>query len=76
MPSVIENLKPTLAGLSEDERAELAYFLLQSLNERRGDDSRRDLLTELDRRWHEIESGEEKGVPAEVVHARLRTRFP
>ncbi len=75
MTETMERLKTEASALSEQERAELAYFLLASLeSESEGvEDAWR---TEIARRVSEIRAGSAKGRPIEEVLAELRERHP
>jgi putative addiction module component (TIGR02574 family) len=76
MPIAMENLKAELAGLPEQERAELAYFLLNTLDDARaGTDVEAAWDTELARRADEIQRGTAVGKLAEQVFAELRGKF-
>jgi putative addiction module component (TIGR02574 family) len=71
----LQDLKDASSGLPAPQRAELAHFLLQSL------DPEEDGWTlawrnELALRLHEMRSGQVVGVPAEEVLNRLRERYP
>ncbi len=61
--------------LPTHERAELANILLSSLD----DDSQRDIEdawgAELEKRIHDIRSGNVKGIPAAEVFAKLREKY-
>lgn len=74
MSDATERLKPQLARLTDDERADLASFLLSSITDDEGEPG--DLTQLLDRRSHELRSGEVTGVPAEEILRRLRTKYP
>jgi putative addiction module component (TIGR02574 family) len=74
MSEATEKLKPQLARLTDDERADLASFLLSSISD--GDGESSDLTQLLDRRSHEMRSGQVAGVPAEEVLESLRTQYP
>lgn len=75
MATAVEELKPQLSALTETERAELAYFLLSSLDG--GDEAvEQAWKDEVARRVHEIKSGQAKGVPAAIVFAEMRERYP
>lgn len=76
MTETAEKLKSQLLQLANEDRAELAYVLIRSLDE--GDDSGVQAAweAELERRWQEMESGESAGVPADEVFAELRKKFP
>ncbi len=71
-----EQLKATLLQLTTEDRAELAYCLLRSLDEGDDDDVQSAWKAELERRWQEMESGKEPGEPAEKVFADLRKKYP
>ena len=70
----LADLKRSADGLSETDRAELADYLLASL------DSEADVAAawrdELGRRMADIRSGKETGVPAEDVLRRLQEKYP
>jgi putative addiction module component (TIGR02574 family) len=75
MTATVEQLKVKLASLSVRERAEVAGFLLDSLDNMpdAGAEAAWDL--ELERRAAMIRDGTAKGEPAERVFAELRRRF-
>jgi putative addiction module component (TIGR02574 family) len=80
MPTAIENLKAELAGLTEQERAELAHFLLDTLDNTEVDatidvDVEAAWDAELARRADEIQRGTAVGKPAEQVFAELREKY-
>lgn len=77
MTEAAEKLKAELAALPADDRVELAHFLMESLDEEEKADPEWDTAwtTELERRWKEIESGKEKGIPAEEVFRQLREKY-
>lgn len=58
--------------LDEEERAELAYMILESLDGADPNDSDEDSLTESIRRGEELRSGKVKGVSAEELLAEFR----
>ena len=74
MSDAVEKLKPELARLTEDERADLAHFLLSSLDDADSDGS--EFAVMLDRRSEELKSGAATGIPAEQVLERLRAKYP
>lgn len=63
-----------LAQLPNNERAELAHLLLQSLDDSQDADAEAAWEQEIARRVAEIESGRATGRPAEEVMAELRRR--
>jgi putative addiction module component (TIGR02574 family) len=80
MAAAMEELKAELAGLTEQERAELAHFLLNSLDGAgAGDDADADVEAawdaELARRADEIQRGTAVGKPADQVFAELREKY-
>ncbi len=73
--SPLEQLKPILAALSAPERAELASFLLHSLDQQEDVGAEAAWDTELARRVAEMESGKVVGIPAAQVFAELREKY-
>ncbi len=71
-----ERLETTLLQLSTEDRAELAYCLLRSLDEGDDDDAQAAWQVELERRWQDMESGKTPGEPAEKVFSELRKMYP
>jgi putative addiction module component (TIGR02574 family) len=78
MTEAVKQFKAQLVQLSEDERAELAHFLLESLGPPNGENGELDdaLKTELARRSEELASGRVQGIPAEEVLKELREQYP
>lgn len=76
MTEIAEKLKAELSRLATEDRAELAYYLIRSLDE--GDDSEVQSAweAELEQRWQEMEDGTVAGIPAENVFAEMRKKFP
>ncbi|MFI5458641.1 MAG: addiction module protein [Isosphaerales bacterium] len=77
MAVALERLKVELAGLTEQERADLAHFLLNSLDDASaGADADVEAAwdTELARRADEIQRGTAVGKPADQVFAELRQK--
>lgn len=75
MTQTAENLREEVLRLPTEDRAEIAYCLIRSLDE---DESEIQTAweAELERRWREMESGEVVGKPAESVFAELRKKYP
>ena len=75
MSMAIEHLKTEMTSLTAEERAELAHFLIQTLDvePEKGIEVAWD--AELARRSEEILSGKAVGKPAEQVFAELRARY-
>jgi len=75
MAATLQNLKDAAVELLPGERAELARFLLESVEP--VEDSWAEAWEKgLDRRYEEMQSGRVKGVPASEVLARMRERYP
>jgi putative addiction module component (TIGR02574 family) len=75
MTPTLQELKNASAALPPPQRAELAHFLLQSL-EPEEDGWAEAWQEELSRRLQDIRSGQVVGGPAEEVLNRLRERYP
>jgi putative addiction module component (TIGR02574 family) len=74
MSLVLERLKSELTSLTAIERAELAHFLIHTLDSEGEDDVEAAWGVELARRSEEIKSGGVEGKPAEQVFAEIRAR--
>jgi len=75
MAQPMTQLKSELEQLSSEDKADLAYFLLGSLEpEEEGVAAAWDV--EVERRVEEIRSGRASGTPAEEVFAQLRQEYP
>lgn len=75
MTETVKQLKAQASTLSAPERADLAYFLLSSLEpEEEGVEEA--WRAEITRRVAEIRSGSARGRPVEEVLAKLRERYP
>jgi putative addiction module component (TIGR02574 family) len=75
MIEAAEKLKARLSQLSMQERAELAHFLIHSLDEGVDADAEAAWDVELVRRMEEIRSGKTVGEPADKVFAELRKKY-
>lgn len=75
MTETAEKLKIELSQLSIQERAELAYFLIHSLDEDVDDDAEIAWDAELARRMQEINSGIADGEPLNKVFTELRQKY-
>jgi putative addiction module component (TIGR02574 family) len=76
MSPAFEQLKSQLGRLSQEERAELAMFLLDSLDPEEEDkDVSAAWEEEIGRRVADIRSGKAQGKPAEQVFAELREQY-
>ena len=75
MTEIAERLKQELSQLDARDRAEIAEFLLCSLDSEGNESVDEAWEAELNRRVAEIESGQAVGTPAEVVFARLREKY-
>ena len=67
-----EKLREQLANLDSKDRAELARFLIESLESEASDGS--DFDAELERRASEIKADQAKGEPADRVFSELREK--
>ena len=72
MTGIAEKLRNELLQLPSQERAELAYCLIRSLDDKDDPGTQAAWEAELERRWQEMESGVVGGEPAESVFAGLR----
>jgi putative addiction module component (TIGR02574 family) len=70
-----EKLKTELARLSIEDRAQLAHFLLHSLDGEPDDQAEAAWDAELARRFDEINAGHADGMEAEQVFAALREKY-
>jgi putative addiction module component (TIGR02574 family) len=75
MSALAQKLKTELGQLAELERAELAHFLIHSLDAPPSDVGEEEFDAELGRRAEEIRAGRASGEPAAGVFAELRARF-
>ncbi len=78
MPVAMDRLKSELGGLTPLERAELAHFLLESLDDAPSEadsDIEAAWSAELGRRVDEIERGVAEGKPAEQLFDELRKKY-
>lgn len=75
MTEIAERLKSELKLLSHRERAELAHFLILSLEQEQDEDTESAWDLELARRVEEIKSGKTFGKPADQVFSRLRETY-
>jgi putative addiction module component (TIGR02574 family) len=66
----MEQLKTTLSGLPVAERAELAQYLLRSLDSE-DDDAKAEWLAIAEQRMAEVRAGQVAGIPAEEVLKNL-----
>jgi hypothetical protein len=70
MNSHVEELKTVLSSLPAAERAELAHYLLRSLDVE-ASDAKSDWLALAEQRMAEIRLGQVIGIPAEDVFVRF-----
>jgi putative addiction module component (TIGR02574 family) len=76
MTEIAEKLKGEALQLDEEDRAELAYQLLRSLDEQEDDDTCAAWESELERRLQEMEEGSVRGIAAEDALAEMRKKYP
>ena len=74
MTEAAETIRRQLLSLSPRDRAELAEFLIQSLDEGYDSDAEAAWDAELSHRMKDIEQGVEPGEPAASVFAQLRAK--
>lgn len=74
MSTTAERLQSELVSLSEADRAELAHFLIQSLQPQADADVEGAWDAELERRGNQIRTGQAAGEPAEKVFSELRSK--
>ena len=75
MSSGLAELKAKASELSEAERAELAFSLIESLDGPADPDAEEARAEEIERRVAQIERGEVQLVPGDQVFANLRRRL-
>lgn len=75
MTPTLQELKNASSGLPAPERAELAQFLLRSLDNEE-DSWAEAWREELGRRLEDIQSGRVTGIPADEVLTKLLERYP
>ena len=75
MSITAEKIRTELTSLSDSERAELAHFLIHSLDQGSDEDAETAWDAELARRAEEIKSGRASGEPAEKVFSELRAKY-
>jgi putative addiction module component (TIGR02574 family) len=76
MSEIAERLKAEVLGLPSEDRAELAYCLIRSLDGGDDPDAQSAWEAELERRWQDMESGKVAGQPADRVFAEPQENSP
>jgi putative addiction module component (TIGR02574 family) len=71
MSPTLQDLKNAASGLPASERADLAQFLLRSLDEQDEEGVRAEWLALAEQRMAEVRAGKIVGVPAEEVLKNL-----
>jgi putative addiction module component (TIGR02574 family) len=71
MVLTLEQLKDVVSDLSPSERADLAQFLVRSLNEPQAAEVRAEWLALAQRRMADAKAGKVVGIPAEDVLKNL-----
>lgn len=74
MSVTAEELRTALATLTDTERAEMAHFLIQSLDSGTDENAEAEWDAELERRADDIRSGRASGEPATKVFSELRSQ--
>lgn len=75
MSATLDELKSTVSGLPVPERAELAHYLLHTL-ESPDEGAAAEWLAVAEQRMIDVRSGRVVGIPAEQVLASLRRPRP
>ena len=75
MSETTEKLKIELSQLSAQERAEIAHFLIQSLDGEVENDVEAAWDMELTKRLEDIQSGKATGEPSSQVFSQLREKY-
>lgn len=76
MSPTAEKLKAQLVSLTDEERGELALFLIDSLDTERDENCEQAWFDEIDRRYQEHLAGRAASVSAEEVFKRIRESLP
>jgi len=76
MTVAAESLKTQAGELSSRERADLAYFLVTTLDGPAEEDAEQEVNLEIERRVAEIRGGMAIGRPVEDVLVELREKYP
>ena len=76
MSEAVSRLKAELGTLTSEERADIAHYLLHSLEEEEDGDVEAAWDAELARRATEIEEGKVIGKHADQVFAELGKKYP
>jgi putative addiction module component (TIGR02574 family) len=76
MSETAEKVRADALGLPAEERAELAYCLIRSLDEKDDPDVESAREAELERRWQDMESGKVAGQLADRVFGGARESSP
>jgi putative addiction module component (TIGR02574 family) len=74
MTEAVERLKTEARSLTSLERADLAHFLLPSLDQGEDADAEAAWDAELARRAADLESDQAQGIPADQVFAEIRKK--
>ena len=70
----LERIKNDLASLSTQQRAELAQYLIETLDPIEEIDAEDAWVVEVDRRIEQVRRGEVEGKPVEQVFAEMRAK--
>ena len=76
MPSTAEQFKVELRKLPVKERAELAHFLIESLDNEEGEAWEAAWRAELNRRIESVKNGTTVLEPGDELLARWREKYP
>lgn len=75
MTTTLAELQEQAKQLDSEERAQLACFLLETLEPTGNDDVSQAWETEIKVRWAEIEQGDVELIPATEVFAEIRRKL-
>lgn len=75
MTPKLKELEKNALRLSSYERAQLAAFLIQTLDEKENADSEKLWIKEAERRYQDYKAGKTKGLPAESVFKEIRSKL-
>jgi putative addiction module component (TIGR02574 family) len=75
MSATAERIRTEIVALSDSERAELALFLIRSLDQGADEDAEEAWDPELARRAEEIKNGQALGESADRVFSELRAKY-
>ncbi|MBI4699082.1 MAG: addiction module protein [Nitrospirae bacterium] len=75
MASKLKEIEENALKLSPHDRAQLAEYLIHSLDEEEDPEAERLWIEEAERRYQEYKEGKVKGKPATLVFKEARSKF-